>query len=95
MGRRPLRKGSLITGGSDTSIAFMIRIFLVCSGLGRTRRGYEAFIQDLHGVLIDEPDFDVLLFKGGGKSNAVAKALWNLPQTLQARQPDRRVGVAR
>lgn len=58
----------------------MIRIFLVCSGLGRTRRGYEAFIQDLHGVLIDEPGLDVLLFKGGGKSSAAAKALWNLPR---------------
>jgi glycosyltransferase involved in cell wall biosynthesis len=58
----------------------MVRIFLVCSGLGRTRRGYEAFTQDLQGVLIDEPGLEVLLFKGGGKSSADAKALWNLPR---------------
>src|SRR3954447_9309480 len=56
----------------------MIRIFLVCSGLGRIRRGYEAFIQDLHGILIDEPCLDVLLFKGGGRSSFVERALWNL-----------------
>jgi len=42
------------------------RVFLICSGLGNVRRGYETFIRDCYDVLSAEPMLDVWLFKGAG-----------------------------
>jgi 1,2-diacylglycerol 3-alpha-glucosyltransferase len=47
----------------------MIKVFLVCSGLGRIMRGYESFAQECFEVLSSDPNLDVTLCKGG-KTNA-------------------------
>ncbi len=57
-----------------------IRTFIVCSGLGRTRRGYEAAFRQIHDALLGEPGLDLRLFKGGGASTRTERALWNLPR---------------
>ena len=56
------------------------KVFFVCSGLGRTNRGYESFMRQAFDVLKGRSDFDIRLFKGGGASGAGEKVLWNLPR---------------
>lgn len=41
-----------------------MKVALLCSGLGRVRRGHEVFARDLHSLLRN--DIDMTLFKGGG-----------------------------
>ena len=43
------------------------RIALLCSGLGRVRRGHEVFARDLFELLKD--DLPITLFKGGGETS--------------------------
>jgi Glycosyltransferase len=46
-----------------------MRIALVCTGLGRIRRGFESFTESLFCSLRSQfPDLPVTLFQGGGKS---------------------------
>lgn len=42
----------------------MTRVALLCSGLGRVRRGHEVFADQLYALLRD--DVDLTLYKGGG-----------------------------
>lgn len=56
------------------------KVFLVCSGLGHIRRGYESFSQECFEVLSVIPDLSMTLFKGGGKTSETEVALWNLPR---------------
>ncbi|MFO1412794.1 MAG: glycosyltransferase family 4 protein [Burkholderiales bacterium] len=41
-----------------------MKVALLCSGLGRVRRGHEVFARDLYSLLRN--DIDMTLFKGGG-----------------------------
>jgi 1,2-diacylglycerol 3-alpha-glucosyltransferase len=56
----------------------VIKVFLVCSGLGHINRGYESFTQECFDALSQEPELDITLFQGGGKSREKQITLWNL-----------------
>lgn len=58
----------------------MIKIFLICSGLGRVKRGFESFTQECFDTLFKDSSVDITLFKGGGKSSKKTRTLWNLPR---------------
>lgn len=55
-----------------------LKIFLICSGLGRIRRGFESFTQECFEALLLEPDLEVTLFKGAGEHQKREIPLWNL-----------------
>ena len=44
------------------------RVFLVCSGLGHVRRGFESFTQECFDALVDSPEIDLTVFAGAGPS---------------------------
>ncbi|MCX7595884.1 MAG: glycosyltransferase [Fischerella sp.] len=58
----------------------MIKVFLICSGLGQVKRGYESFTRECFDVLSAANCFDITLFKGGGKPSKKEIPLWNLPR---------------
>lgn len=60
-----------------------MKIFLLCSGLGWIKRGFESFTQECFDALRSYSDFDVYLFKGGGKADANEIVLWNTPREGQ------------
>jgi glycosyltransferase involved in cell wall biosynthesis len=68
----------------------MIKVFLLCSGLGHVKRGYESFTRECFDVFSQVDYLDITLFKGGGKSSKKEITLWNLPRekwtTLQISQ---------
>lgn len=68
------------------------RLYLVCSGLGHVRRGFETFTQQCYDALRTDPSLDVTLFKGGGNATASERRVWNLPrESTAARQLGRLV----
>lgn len=58
----------------------MIKVFMLCSGLGHVNRGYESFTRECFDVLSQVDSLDITLFKGGGKSSKKEISLWNLPR---------------
>lgn len=56
------------------------KVFLICSGLGNVKRGFESFTQECLYALSQEPELDITLFKGGGKSTERQITLWNFPR---------------
>jgi hypothetical protein len=58
----------------------MIKVFIICSGLGHIQRGFESFTQECFETLLKESSLDITLFKGGGGSYKKAIRLWNLPR---------------
>ena len=68
----------------------MIKVFFVCSGLGRIHRGFESFTRQAFDALKDQSDAQITLFKGAGRSSANEKALWNLPRRSRTA---RRIGA--
>lgn len=58
----------------------MLSVFLVCSGLGNVKRGFESFTQECFEALSDDPSLDITLFKGGGELQAKEIKLGNLPR---------------
>lgn len=56
------------------------KVFLVCSGLGTTRRGYEIFFESLFDKVRSNEQVDAHLFKGGGARAPQQTRLWNLPR---------------
>ena len=58
----------------------MIKVFMLCSGLGHVNRGYESFTRECFDVLSQVDCLDITLFKGGGKSSKKEISLWNLPR---------------
>ena len=58
----------------------MINVFLICSGLGHTQRGFESFSQECFAALSNRPELDITLFKGGGVSRDREIRVWNLPR---------------
>lgn len=59
----------------------VVRVALPCTGLGRQRRGFEAFTRAVHAALRGNPDLEVAVFGGGGDTRAGERAVWNLPRT--------------
>ncbi|PMB27441.1 glycosyltransferase family 4 protein [Fischerella thermalis] len=57
----------------------MIKVFILCPGLGYIRRGYESFAQEIFDALSKDNYLDITLFKGRGKSSSQEIVLWNLP----------------
>ncbi len=68
---------------SDPKNNQVTKVFLMCSGLGHIRRGYESFTQECFDALSQEPSIDVTLFKGGGESFGKEITLWNLPRNTR------------
>lgn len=68
----------------------MIKVFFVCSGLGRIHRGLESFTRQAFDALKEQPGSQIILFKGAGRSSANEKALWNLPRRTRTA---RRIGA--
>lgn len=58
----------------------IIKVFLLCSGLGHVNRGYESFTRECFDVLSQVDCLDITLFKGGGKPSKKDITLWNLPR---------------
>ena len=44
----------------------MVKVFLLCSGLGHVHRGYESFTRECYDALSSEKDLQITLFKGSG-----------------------------
>ena len=57
-----------------------MKIFLVCSGLGNVKRGFESFTQECFEALSQESCLDITLFKGGGKNQVHSITLPNIPR---------------
>ena len=58
----------------------MVKVFLICSGLGNVSRGYESFTQECFEALQQESTLETMLFKGGGNSQKQEFVLPNLPR---------------
>jgi glycosyltransferase involved in cell wall biosynthesis len=58
----------------------MIKVFIICSGLGHIKRGIESFTQEAFKALSPVESLDITLFKGGGKPDQKEIVLWNLPR---------------
>lgn len=61
----------------------MTKVFLLCSGLGNVKRGFESFTQECFENLTNDSNLDIniTLFKGGGTSLEREITLPNLPRT--------------
>lgn len=57
-----------------------VKIAVPCTGLGRQRRGFEAFTREVHAALRGTPGLEVVVFGGGGDVRADERAVWNLPR---------------
>ncbi len=55
-------------------------LFIVSSGLGHVRRGFEAVMQDCFNALTDRADVMPTLYKGGGAQGPHSYRLRNLPR---------------
>jgi 1,2-diacylglycerol 3-alpha-glucosyltransferase len=69
----------------------VIKVFIICSGLGHIKRGYESFTQECFEALSQEPLLDLTLFKGGGNSSEKEIALWNFPRNAPLTQQIARI----
>ena len=58
----------------------MIKVFLLCSGLGHINRGYESFTQECFDALSSVPELEITLFQGDGPADQEQVTLWNLPR---------------
>lgn len=61
-----------------------LRVALPCTGLGRQRRGFEAFTRELHAVLRDAPGLALSVYGGGGDVRTGEHAVWNTPRDSTA-----------
>lgn len=59
----------------------VVRVAIPCTGLGRQRRGFEAFTRGVHATLRGAPGLELAVFGGGGELLADERAVWNLPRT--------------
>jgi 1,2-diacylglycerol 3-alpha-glucosyltransferase len=55
-------------------------VLIVCPGLGRILRGFESFFAAAFEALRGQDAVDLYLFKGAGRRDLQARALWNLPR---------------
>lgn len=58
-----------------------VRVAIPCTGLGRQRRGFEAFTREVHAALRETPGLELAVFGGGGELRVDERAVWNLPRT--------------
>ncbi|NET87720.1 MAG: glycosyltransferase family 4 protein [Kamptonema sp. SIO1D9] len=61
----------------------VIKVFLLCPGLGNVKRGFETFTQECFQALSQEPALDITLFQGGGESSKKIVVLPNLSRESQ------------
>ena len=61
-----------------------VRIAMPCTGLGRQRRGFEAFTREVHAALRGVDGLDLRVYGGGGDLADDERAVWNLPRTSRA-----------
>lgn len=57
-----------------------MRIAIASPGVGRIRRGFEAFADDLFRHLTAQGAHEVVMFKGGGEAASSEVVLWNVPR---------------
>ncbi len=62
----------------------VVRVALPCTGLGRQRRGFEAFTREVHAALRDAEGLELRVYGGGGALAVDERAVWNLPRTSLA-----------
>ena len=60
----------------------MVKVFLICSGLGNVRRGYESFTEECFEALQQEASLETFLFKGRGEPQKKEFVLPNLSRGL-------------
>lgn len=58
-----------------------VRVFFPCTGLGRERRGFEAFTRECAAALKAFHRLDVRVFGGGGETLLDEREVWNLPRS--------------
>ncbi|MBD0262264.1 MAG: glycosyltransferase family 4 protein [Tolypothrix sp. Co-bin9] len=74
----------ILTNRKNTqTLNLRTKVFVICSGLGNVKRGYESFTQECFDTLSQESELDVTLFKGGGETSQKEIALWNLPRNAK------------
>ncbi|MCX8090914.1 MAG: glycosyltransferase family 4 protein [Verrucomicrobiae bacterium] len=64
-------------------VAEVYRIAIVCSGLDRVRRGFEAYARDLFNLLREVPSFDCWLVKGSGSRGPGEMSVGNIPRNTR------------
>ncbi|MDP1890548.1 MAG: glycosyltransferase family 4 protein [Gemmatimonadaceae bacterium] len=57
-----------------------VRVAIPCTGLGRQRRGFEAFTREVSAALRGTTGLEVAVYGGGGDVRADERAVWNLPR---------------
>ena len=69
-----------------TAPTSVMRVAIPCTGLGRQRRGFEAFTREVHAALRGTPGLELAVFGGGGELRDDERAVWNLPRASRAAQ---------
>ncbi|MHB1095791.1 MAG: glycosyltransferase family 4 protein [Gemmatimonadaceae bacterium] len=64
--------------------ADVVRVAIPCTGLGRQRRGFEAFTRDVHEALRGAHGLELAVYGGGGDVRAGERAVMNLPRASRA-----------
>lgn len=56
------------------------KVYMLCSGLGHVKRGYESFTQECYEALSADPSLKITLFQGSTTPISDAITLWNFPR---------------
>ncbi|MEO7912513.1 MAG: glycosyltransferase family 4 protein [Roseiflexaceae bacterium] len=57
------------------------RVLFLCSGLGRIQGGYETFTRECYDALKSDPSLEIVLLKGGGKSQENEFSIFAIPRS--------------
>ena len=63
-----------------------VRVFFPCTGLGRERRGFEAFTRECGAAMASFSTVEMTVFGGGGDLLPAERAIWNMPRAGTAAQ---------
>ena len=58
----------------------VVKVFLICSGLGHVNRGYESFARECFEALASDPSLQITLVQGGDTSISGSITVPNLPR---------------